>query len=78
MRFRSLEVTLNNRRQAEVNVLAFIKDSREVRELVAKMARSETKNYVAELCEQAGEPLTDDQLRRRAAYLLTAGCSHGA
>lgn len=56
MKFRSLEVTFNSRKQAAEAVEDYVRNSVEVRHVIARMARSEVKNCLAEVAEVAGVP----------------------
>ncbi len=57
MKLGSVEITLNSRKQAEVAVANYVR-SDEMRLLVARVARSEVKNYLQTICEEAGISFT--------------------
>jgi len=56
VRFSSFEFTFNTRKQAEAAVENHVKTDPHVRELIAKMARSEVKSYLQDLAEEAEMP----------------------
>jgi hypothetical protein len=54
MRFRSLEITYNSRKQAEIAAINYVRTNPDIRVIIARMARSEVKNYLAAIAEDAG------------------------
>jgi hypothetical protein len=78
MRFRSLEITFNSRSALEEQAKGVLTErarSQDFCQSVAKMARSEVKNYLAELAEESELPFGDVAGFLRGLKTLMAGVS---
>ena len=73
MRFKSVDIIYNSATALRDKALEMLSTDPTIRQLIAKMARSEVKNYLAELAEEAELPFGNPASFLRNVGVMTRG-----